>query len=444
MKLWEKNIDTNKLVEIFTVGKDRELDIELAQYDVVGTLAHIEMLKEIKLLSGEEFGKLRSELLEILKQIESNNFSLSAEAEDIHSHIEWLLTDKLGDTGKKIHAGRSRNDQVLLDLRLKFRDDIKELVNLQDHLFSLLITLADKNRDILMPGYTHLQAAMPSSFGLWFSAYAENIIDDLRIYRAALEMINQNPLGSGAGYGSSLPLDRKLTTSLLGFQDLAYNSVHAQMGRGRSELFLSFALSATANTLAKLAMDVCLYSSQNFGFIALEDAFTTGSSIMPHKKNPDVFELIRGKCLVIAQLPGTISGAFGYLPSGYHRDYQLLKEQIFPAVTQIKNCISIAIEALQNISISAGILDDPMYLPIFSVERVNQLVSQGVPFREAYKRISGEIDKNENDIPVEINHTHIGSIGNLSLDNIEKKYHQVRMGFDFSKSEQAIAKLTGN
>jgi len=382
MKIWEKNISTNKKIEDFTVGNDTYYDKFLAPYDVIGSLAHIKMLHKIKLLADGEYEALQKELKTIYQQIQEDEFQISDQVEDIHSMVEWLLTQKLGDVGKKIHAGRSRNDQVLVDLHLMFRDEIKNIVDLIKDLFGLLITLAEKNKDKLMPGYTHLQAAMPSSFGLWFSAYAENLIDDLRVWKAAFDMVDQNPLGSGAGYGTSLPLDRTLTSKLLGFNTLAFNVVHAQMNRGRSELFLAFALSATANNLAKMAMDVCLYNSQNFGFIKLDDAFTTGSSIMPHKKNPDVFELIRAKCNIISQLPGVLAGAFGYLPSGYHRDFQLLKEQVFPAINELKSCLEIVTLALQNITIYDNSLDDEKYRLTYSVEVVNQLVNAGMPFRE--------------------------------------------------------------
>lgn len=443
MKIWEKNIPINKKIEAFTIGNDPYFDMFLAPYDVIGSLAHARMLLQIGLLEEHEFRDLSKSLKKIYRQIGEGNFTIAAEVEDIHSQVEWLLTRELGDTGKKIHAGRSRNDQVLLDLHLFFRDEIKDIVELIDNLFHLLIYLAQLHKDKLLPGYTHLQAAMPSSFGLWFSAYAENLADDLKVWKAAFDMVDQNPLGSGAGYGTSLPLDRTLTTQLLGFKTLAYNVVHAQMGRGRSELFMSYALSATANSLTKMAMDICLYNSENFAFIKLDDAFTTGSSIMPHKKNPDVFELVRAKCNIIAQLPGVLAGAFGFLPSGYHRDFQLLKEQLFPAIREIKSCLEIVSLALQNITPKPDLLDDKKYELIFSVEKVNQLVRDGVPFRDAYQKVSGEIARGQFSAPKEIHHSHEGSLGNLCLPEIKAKFTDTLKTFDFSYTEK-ISKLLEN
>lgn len=432
MKIWEKNISTNEKVEKFTIGNDPYYDQFLAAYDVIGSLAHIRMLKEISLLTSEEYQALVQELKNIYRKIEEGEFKIADNMEDIHSMIEWLLTEKLGDSGKKIHAGRSRNDQVLVDLHLMFREEIRQTVLLIQSLFDRLLLLTEDHKDKLMPGYTHLQAAMPSSFGLWFSAYAENLVDDLAIWSSALHMVDQNPLGSGAGYGTSLPLDRSLTTELLGFRSLAFNVIHAQMNRGRSELFLSYALSATANTLSKMAMDICLYNSQNFAFIQLDDAFTTGSSIMPHKKNPDVFELVRAKCNTIAQLPGVIAGAFGYLPSGYHRDFQLLKEQIFPALQTLKSCLDIVTLALQNIKVADGLMNDEKYRLTFSVEVVNNLVNQGVPFREAYQQVAADIEKGTFKPPAQIRHTHEGSLGNLCLPEIKNKFDLAFKAFDFS------------
>jgi len=440
MKIWEKDINVDEEVEKFTIGNDPLFDMDLAPYDVLGSLAHAKMLHKVGLLSSEELKSMQKSLKEIYGQIQSGTFKIEGHMEDVHSQVEWMLTKELGDVGKKIHAGRSRNDQVLVDLRLMFRDDIKDLVDSQSSLFELLMSLAEKHKQDLLPGYTHLQAAMPSSFGLWFSAYAENLIDDLRLWRATFDMINQNPLGSGAGYGTSLPLDRTMTTLLLGFANLDYNVVHAQMGRGRSELFLSFALAATANTLSKMAMDICLYNSQNFGFIKLADSFTTGSSIMPHKKNPDVFELVRAKCNTIGQLPGTIAGAFGFLPSGYHRDFQLLKEHIFPAIKEMKSCLQIVTLALNNITIKQDILSDSKYDLIFSVESVNNLVNQGIPFRDAYKQLARQIADGSYKPDQDLNHTHEGSIGNLCLSEINAKYQSVHEEFDFS-FEQAIRSL---
>ncbi|NND33672.1 MAG: argininosuccinate lyase, partial [Saprospiraceae bacterium] len=432
MKIWEKNIPTDKLVETFTIGNDPEYDMVLAPYDVIGSLAHTKMLLKVGLLDSREHAAIEKSLKSIYQNIIAGNFKIDENVEDVHSQVEFLLIAELGEVGKKIHAGRSRNDQVLVDLRLMLREDIVEIIELKKTLFDLLITLAGKHKDDLLPGYTHLQAAMPSSFGLWFSAYAENMVDDLRVWQAAFEIINQNPLGSGAGYGTSLPLDRTLTTQLLGFKELNYNVVHAQMGRGRSELFMSFGLAATASTLSKLAMDVCLYNSENFAFIKLDPAFTTGSSIMPHKKNPDVFELVRGKCNVIGQLPGVISGAFGFLPSGYHRDFQLLKEQIFPAIAEIKSCLQIVTLALTNITINKNLLSDDKYKLIYSVEVVNSLVNEGVPFREAYRQVAESIASGTFTPDTIVKHTHEGSIGNLCLEQIHEKFAHSYGTFDFT------------
>ena len=443
MKLWEKNIPFNEAVEQFTIGDDPAYDIILAPYDVWGSLAHSQMLWKVGILTTSEFNALRKELTNILTEINQGQFLIEEGVEDIHSQIEYLLTERVGDVGKKIHTGRSRNDQVLVDLKLFFRDTIKDIVKLQQDLFALLIHLAEKNKDLLLPGYTHLQAAMPSSFGLWFSAYGENMVDDLQIWAGAYRAINQNPLGSGAGYGSSLPLNRSITTKLLGFADLNYNVVHAQMTRGRSELFLSFGIAATANTLAKLAMDVCLYNSQDLGFLKLADAFTTGSSIMPHKKNPDVFELIRARCNQLSQMPGNIAGMIGHLPSGYHRDFQLTKELIFPAIAQIKSCLEMTRLALSNIEVRGSLLESDKYQAIFSVEKVNELVQSGTPFRDAYRQVAREIEDGKLETPSKINHTHEGSIGNLCLPEIESKFNAVVKSFDFSYQEQ-INKLVKN
>ena len=365
MKLWDKNIPINKAVEKFTIGQDPDFDLLLAPYDVYGSLAHAAMLQKMDILSKQELTMLQAELKNIFYDIEAGTFSIDEGIEDVHSQIEFLLTQRLGDPGKKIHTARSRNDQVLVDLKLFYRDAIREIVDLHHDLFQLLITLADKNKNKLLPGYTHLQAAMPSSFGLWFSAYAENLADDLNIWLGTFGPINQNPLGSGAGYGSSLPIERSITTHLLGFSDLNYNVVHAQMTRGRAELFMSFGISSTANTLAKLAMDSCLYNSQDFNFLKLSDAFTTGSSIMPHKKNPDVFELIRARCNHLAQLPANISAMVGHLPSGYHRDFQITKELIFPAIEQLKSCLQMTRLALAEVKVREDLLQNEKYRAIF-------------------------------------------------------------------------------
>ena len=436
MKLWEKNIPINKAVERFTIGQDPDFDLLLAPYDVYGSLAHAAMLHEIGILSEKELVMLQRELKNVLKDIEAGAFIIEEGIEDVHSQIEYLLTQRLGDPGKKIHTARSRNDQVLVDLKLFYRDAIKEIIDLHNDLFQLLITLAEKNKRYLLPGYTHLQAAMPSSFGLWFGAYAENLVDDLMIWSGTYRSINHNPLGSGAGYGSSLPIIRSITTQLLGFSDLNYNVVHAQMSRGRSELFMSFGIAATSNTLAKLAMDVCMYNGQDLSFIKLADAFTTGSSIMPHKKNPDVFELIRARCNYLAQMPASISAMVGHLPSGYHRDFQLTKELIFPAIDQLKSCLEMTKLALAHIEVEKDLLDTEKYRAIFSVEKVNAMVQAGTPFREAYQEVARLIENDELEIPKKIHHTHEGSIGNLSLGEIERKFENVRKRFDFSYQEK--------
>ena len=432
MKLWEKDIPLNKQVEQFTIGRDTEFDLSLAPFDVLGSMAHAIMLGEVGVLSREDTAALKNALNLIYQDIENGAFSIDPGMEDVHSQIEWQLTQTIGDAGKRLHTGRSRNDQVLVDLRLYFRHEITNLMQDIHALFTLLLTQSEKHKDVLIPGYTHLQAAMPSSFGLWFAAFAENLVDDLRQWNTVLEISNQNPLGSGAGYGSSIPLHRKRTTELLGFADLDYNVVHAQMGRGRTELFLSFGLASTANTLGKMAMDVCLFNSQNFGFLKLPDAFTTGSSIMPHKKNPDVFELIRAKCNLMGQLPSNITGMIGHLPSGYHRDFQLLKELIFPAIDTLKDCLALTRLALAEVEVIKDTITDSRYKLIFSVEAVNDLVSQGVPFREAYQKISRDIESGNFEAPSGVSHSHEGSIGNLSNDLIKLKFDRVWKSIDFS------------
>lgn len=436
MKLWEKNIPIDESVERFTIGNDPDFDLLLAPYDVYGSLAHAEMLREIGILSKGELVMLQNELTNIFNDIEAGEFTIDKGMEDVHSQIESLLTQRLGDPGKKIHTARSRNDQVLVDLKLFYRDAVRDIIDLQGDLFQLLISLAEKNKNHLLPGYTHLQAAMPSSFGLWFSAYAENLVDDLMIWSGTYRAINNNPLGSGAGYGSSLPIIRSVTTQLLGFEDLNYNVVHAQMSRGRSELFMSFGIAASASTMAKLAMDVCMYISKDLNFIRLADAFTTGSSIMPHKKNPDVFELIRARCNQLAQLPSNISAMVGHLPSGYHRDYQLTKELIFPAIDQLKSCLEMSKLALAHISVNENLLYTEKYRAIFSVEKVNAMVLAGTPFREAYKEVARLIENDELEIPKKINHTHEGSIGNLCLSEIKDKFERARKQFNFSYQEK--------
>ncbi len=440
MKIWEKDIPLNKQVEQFTIGRDPEFDMDLAPFDALGSMAHATMLGEVGILTESEVKDLLTELKKILQDIEDQSFAIDPGMEDVHSQIEWQLTQKIGDAGKRLHTGRSRNDQVLVDLRMYFRASIKELMEDTSALFETLLQQSERFQDILIPGYTHLQAAMPSSFGLWFGAYAENLIDDIRQWNAVLEIINQNPLGSGAGYGSSVPLNRKRTTELLGFADLDYNVVHAQMGRGRSEMFMSFAIASTANTLSKLAMDVCLFNSQNFGFLKLPDAFTTGSSIMPHKKNPDVFELIRAKSNLMSQLPGSILGMIGHLPSGYHRDFQLLKELIFPAIESLKDCIELTRLAITEVEVHEDIMKDPRYKLTFSVEVVNDMVSKGIPFRDAYQEIAKQIEAGTFEAPQELAHTHEGSIGNLCNDAIREKFQKVWRQIDFS-FEEKLAKL---
>ncbi len=441
MKLWDKGYSTNKLIEDFTVGKDRELDLYLAKFDVLGSMAHAMMLEKINLLEKDELDALLKELKLIYTIAESGEFVIDDGVEDVHSQVETLLTKKLGDVGKKIHSGRSRNDQVLLDLKLFARDQIKELVDSTSGLFEVLMSQADKFKDQLMPGYTHLQVAMPSSFGLWFSAYAESLVDDLLLLQAAWKITNQNPLGSAAGYGSSFPLDRQMTTDLLGFDSMNYNVIYAQMGRGKMEKTVSFALSSIAATLSKLAFDVCLFVSQNFGFVALPDELTTGSSIMPHKKNPDVFELIRSHCNKLQALPMQISMMVNNLPSGYFRDLQIVKEVFLPAFEELQSCIHIASFALSEMSVKGDILEDDRYKYVFSVEDVNQLVQNGVPFRDAYKQVGIQIQNGEYEPERKVNHTHAGSLGNLCLKEIEGKMGLVVEGFDFQKVDNALLDL---
>lgn len=434
MKLWSKNQAINELVEKFTIGKDSELDLQLAKFDVLGTLAHIEMLCSIGLLTPGELALLRPALCQLFAEMEAGRFAIEAGVEDVHSQVELLLTRSLGEVGKKIHAGRSRNDQVLVDLRLFFRSEIQEVVELTTQLFDVLVAQGEAHEELPMPGYTHTQVAMVSSFGLWFSAYAETLADDLRLWLGVFDIINQNPLGSAAGYGSSFPLDRRMTTRLLGFKDLNYNVLHAQMGRGKSEQFLSMALSAIGATLAKFAADVCLFSSQNFGFIQLPDAFTTGSSIMPHKKNPDVFELIRARCNRLQSLPQQVFAVTANLTSGYHRDFQVLKETLFPALAELKDCLALAVLSIPNFVVNDHILDDERYRYLFTVEVVNRLVLEGVPFREAYRQVGQQVEDGSFAFSGEISHTHEGSMGNLCLADIRLKFDQVLAGFDFNGS----------
>lgn len=443
MKLWDKGTSVNSLIENFTVGKDREMDMYLAKFDVLGSMAHAQMLQSIGLLTPGELAGLQQELVSLYRLIESGNFRIEEGVEDVHSQIELMLTRKLGDTGKKIHSGRSRNDQVLLDLKLFTRSEIQKLVENVGELFEKLMAKAEATKRILMPGYTHLQVAMPSSFGLWFSAYAESLTDDLVLLQAAYQITNQNPLGSAAGYGSSFPLNRQMTTDLLGFSGMNYNVVYAQMGRGKMEKTVAFALSSIAATISKFAFDVCLFMSQNFGFVALPDELTTGSSIMPHKKNPDVFELVRAHCNKIQAIPYQISLMTNNLPSGYFRDLQILKEVFLPAFQELNDCINIAGFAIDHMTVNHELLSDDKYKYVFSVEDVNKLVIQGVPFRDAYKQVGSQINDGKYQPTMEINHTHEGSLGNLCLDQISLRMGKITQTFDFQKVEKAYDKLLG-
>ncbi|MCY1520180.1 Argininosuccinate lyase [compost metagenome] len=441
MKIWQKKVEVNKGIEAFTVGKDRELDLQMAAFDVLGSLAHVEMLASIDLLTQEELHQIQVALKEIYREIEAGQFKIEDSVEDVHSQVEWLLTQRIGEAGKKIHSGRSRNDQVLVDLKLYFRSCIEEMVENTNNLFHQLISLSNTHQNKLMPGYTHLQIAMPSSFGLWFGAYAESLADDMEMMLAAYKICNKNPLGSAAGYGSSFPLNRSLTTTLLGFDSLNYNVVYAQMGRGKTERILAQAMSAMAASLAKMAMDVCLFINQNFGFISFPDELTTGSSIMPHKKNPDVFELIRSRCNKIQALPNEIAMMTTNLPSGYHRDLQLLKENLFPAITSLNECLEMTTFMLQHITVKDNILNDKKYDYLFSVDVVNELALSGTPFREAYK-IVGETIENGTFAPnKELKHSHEGSIGNLCNAEIEAMMKNVVGQFNFEKVNKAIEEL---
>ncbi len=444
MKLWQKDKASLKEVEVFTVGKDREMDMHLAAFDVLGSLAHIEMLESVGLLKKEELTQLQAELKNIYRQIQKGEFSLQDDVEDIHSQVELLLTQKLGDIGKKIHSARSRNDQVLVDIKLFLRNELEELVKSSHSFFELLQSQSEKYKDHLLPGYTHLQLAMPSSFGLWFGAYAESLIDDTITIKAAYDVVNKNPLGSAAGYGSSFAINRTLTTRLLGFDDLNYNVVYAQMGRGKAERIVAQALCNVADTLAKLSMDACLYLNQNFGFISFPAELTTGSSIMPHKKNPDVFELIRSHCNRIKALPNEIMLMTTNLPSGYHRDLQLLKEHLFPAFKTLKDCIEMAGLMLSNIDIKKDILADEKYKYLFSVEEVNKLVSQGIPFRDAYKKVGLDIEAGQFSYDGKVHHTHEGSIGNLCTAEIAGEMKKLIDSFPFAQVNSALKKLAGS
>lgn len=425
MKLWDKGFSTDKKIDMFTVGNDRELDLLLAKYDVLGSIAHAKMLHKIGILSDNEIKALEVELNVILQQIEKGQFIIEDSFEDVHSKVEFLLTEKLGDTGKKIHTARSRNDQVLVDVHLFLKDEIIEIKQQIKTLFDLLISKAKEHKNVLLPGYTHFQVAMPSSFGLWFSAYAESLIDDIYLLNAAYKIADQNPLGSAAGYGSSFNIDRAYTTELLGFETLKYNVVAAQMSRGKTEKAVATGLSAVAGTLAKFAMDICLYMSQNFNFISFPDEFTTGSSIMPHKKNPDVFELIRGKCNALQALPYEMTMITNNLPSGYHRDFQMIKEGLIPGIQTLKSCLEMLTFSMQNVRVNKTILEDKKYDYLFTVEEVNNLVQQGIAFRDAYKIVGAKVEKGEFKPDKKIKHSHLGSIGNLCLDEINNKMNKV-------------------
>jgi argininosuccinate lyase len=421
MKLWEKGIPTDKKTDMFTVGNDRELDLVLAEYDVLGSIAHAKMLCRVGLLTKDETDDLIVVLRRILAQIKDGNFTIEDSFEDVHSKIEYLLIEKLGDTGKKIHVARSRNDQVLTDVHLYVKAELLTIKTQIKELFDLLISLSKQYEHVLLPGYTHFQVAMPSSFGMWFSAYAETLIDDVTMLNAALKVADQNPLGSAAGYGSSFPIDRTFTTQEMGFATLKYNSVAAQMSRGKTEKTAAFAMASVAGTLSKLSMDVCLYLSQNFNFIGLPQHLTTGSSIMPHKKNPDIFELIRGKCNKIQALPYELTLITNNLPSGYHREFQLLKEGLFPAFQTLKSCLEMAVYSIKEIKVNENILDDKKYDYLFTVDTLNELVTKGVPFRDAYKIVGEQVDNGTFTSPKATKHTHEGSINNLCLDEIVAK-----------------------
>ena len=443
MKLWEKTVQVNHDVEAYTVGRDREMDMYLAKYDVLGSLAHITMLQSIDLLTADELKQLTAALREIYAEIEAGKFEIEAGIEDVHSQVELMLTRRLGDVGKKIHSGRSRNDQVLVDLRLFIRSELESVVESVTALFKALVSQSERYKHVLMPGYTHLQVAMPSSFGLWFGAYAESLVDDLTVLQAAYKVTNRNPLGSAAGYGSSFPLNRTMTTRLLGFESLDYNVVYAQMGRGKTERIVAQAIANVAATVAKLAFDACMYNSQNFGFIKLSDEFTTGSSIMPHKKNPDVFELTRAKCNKLQALPYEITLITNNLPCGYFRDLQMIKESFLPAFADLKNILAMVTAMINQVKVNENILDDNRYDLMFSVEEVNRLAKEGLPFRDAYKKVGLDIEAGKFTPVKEANHTHEGSIGNLCNDKIEAMYCSILEQFDFETYHTAFDSLLG-
>jgi len=442
-KLWDKNSNTDQEIERFTVGKDREMDLYLGKYDVLGSMAHITMLESIGLLEKDELGSLLEELKKIYQLADGGDFVIEEGVEDVHSQVEAMLTERLGDIGKKIHSGRSRNDQVLLDLKLFTRAQIQEIVELVDQLATTLLAQSEKYKSVLMPGYTHLQVAMPSSFGLWFGAYAESLVDDLQLMQAAYRICNRNPLGSAAGYGSSFPLNRQMTTDLLGFDSMNYNVVYAQMGRGKMERTVGFAIAGIAATLSKLAYDACLYNSQNFNFVKLPNEYTTGSSIMPHKKNPDVFELTRAKCNKLQALPQQIMLIANNLPSGYFRDLQIIKEVFLPAFDELKDCLIMVNRMMSGIKVNDLILEDSRYDLIFSVEEVNRLASEGMPFRDAYKHVGLAIEDGNFKPDKHVNHTHEGSIGNLCNNQIAALKNDIVKAFGFEKVEAAERQLLG-
>ena len=436
-KLWEKNIDVNPEIERFTVGRDKELDLMLARYDVLGSLAHCRMLESIGMLTSEELESLKQGLWEVYSAVATGTFVIEQGVEDVHSQVELMLTRKLGDIGKKIHSGRSRNDQVLLDLKLFTRHELQEVCKAVVELFDALQKQSEKHKNVLMPGYTHLQVAMPSSFGLWFGAYAESFADDMLFLQAAYRMCNRNPLGSAAGYGSSFPLNRTMTTELLGFDSMNYNVVYAQMGRGKCERNVAFALASIAGTLSKMAFDACMFNSQNFGFVKLPAECTTGSSIMPHKKNPDVFEIMRAKCNRLQALPTDITMIMNNLPSGYFRDLQIIKELFLPAFESIKECLAMATYIIERIEVNKEILNDSRYDAMFSVEEVNRLATEGMPFRDAYKKVGLDIEAGTFVPDKDVHHTHEGSIGNLCNEQIRKIMYGIYNSMDFKKANDA-------
>ena len=439
--IWTKNVHMTKEIEKFTIGRDREMDLYLAKYDVMGSMAHITMLESIGLLSADELAQLLAALRDIYAQAERGEFVIEEGVEDVHSQVELMLTRQLGDTGKKIHSGRSRNDQVLVDLKLFIRDQIREIAVLTRQLFDELITQSERYKNVLMPGYTHLQIAMPSSFGLWFGAYAESLVDDMQYLLAAWRITNRNPLGSAAGYGSSFPLNRQMTTDLLGFDSMDYNVVYAQMGRGKTERNVAFSMASIAGTVAKMAFDACMFSNQNFGFVHLPADCTTGSSIMPHKKNPDVFELTRAKCNKLQALPQTVTMIMNNLPCGYFRDLQIIKESFLPAFDELKDCLRMSAYIINKIEVNEHILDDALYDPIFSVEEVNRLAANGMPFRDAYKKVGLDIEAGNFTPDKDIHHTHAGSIGNLCNDRITALMDDTMQEFRFERMDKAVSEL---